>query len=354
MNLNKYTVLGVMSGTSLDGIDCSVVDFTYENNQWNYHFILGETIPYSTDWKNQLKDAIHLSETDLHLLNIEYTYFLGELLNDFIVKHHLNNLDFISSHGHTVLHQPEKGITLQIGNLPIITDMIALPFICDFRVQDVALGGQGAPLVPIGDQLLFSDFDYCLNLGGFSNISFEANGVRTAFDICPINTLLNHFAKILGKDFDENGLLSASGSVNQELLESLNNLSFYNQKGPKSLGMEQVNTLFLPLIDRFKLPIIDILATLTEHMAYQIAQVIKDKDVRVLVTGGGAYNQHLIDRLSLYIPYAEILLGSKEIIEFKEAIIFALLGVLRKENRINVLSSVTGAQKDHCAGNIFN
>lgn len=354
MNIEKFKILGVMSGTSLDGIDCAVVEFTKNNNVWNYTFVLGETIAYTKDWEDKLKKAIQLSETDLHLLNIEYTYFLGELLNDFITEKHLNDLDFISSHGHTILHQPEKGITLQIGNLPIIADMISLPFVCDFRVQDVLLGGQGAPLVPIGDRLLFADYDYCLNLGGFSNISFEENKQRIAFDICPVNTLLNHFAKQLGKDFDESGKFATAGIVNQDLLKALNNLSFYNQQGPKSLGIEQVNDIYLPLIKKFQLNPNDSLSTITEHIAYQIASVLKKENSKLLVTGGGAFNQYLINRLKFYAPNTTVVLGSKELINFKEAVIFAFLGVLRVTNTDNVLSSVTGASKNHCSGNIFN
>ena len=354
MKTQKYKVLGIMSGTSLDGIDCAVVEFSFEDNQWNYEILKGETITYDNEWVMQLQNAMHLSETDLHLLNIEYTYFLGELLNKFIVDHHINNLDFIASHGHTVLHQPKKGITLQIGNLPLITDMISIPFVCDFRVQDVLLGGQGAPLVPIGDRLLFADYDYCLNLGGFSNVSFEENGIRKAFDICPINTLLNFFSMKLGKPYDENGNFAASGTVNHDLLTVLNNLSFYQQIGPKSLGMEQVNADYLPLIEKYPLPETDILATLVEHMAFQIANVLNAKKGKVLITGGGAYNAYFINRLKFYLKKVEVVLGSKQLIEFKEALIFAFLGVLRVNNINNVLSSVTGAEKDHCSGVIFN
>jgi len=342
-----------MSGTSLDGVDCAVTEFCRENDVWTYRFITGETIPYPKEWYGQLKNAMGLTEADLHLLNIEYTYFLGELLNEFITRNDLNDLDLIASHGHTVLHQPENGITLQIGNLPLIADTIALPFICDFRVQDVALGGQGAPLVPVGDRLLFSDFDYCLNLGGFSNISFEKEGQRVAFDICPVNTLLNHFAELVGKDFDKGGEIAASGSVSEELLKALNSLDFYDQQGPKSLGAEQVEQVFLPLIGHYKLEVHDILSTLTEHMAFQIAKSLTTKG-RVLVTGGGAYNIYLLERLKFYATGNQIEPGPKELIDFKEAIIFGFLGALRRENKINVLCSVTGASQDHCSGNIFN
>lgn len=353
MKSEKFKVLGVMSGTSLDGIDCACVEFTFINNNWQFNLLHAQTIAYTLDWKNKLSNGINLSATDLHLLNIEYTYFLGELLNDFLLENDLK-VDFIASHGHTILHQPQNGITLQIGNLPLISDLVSVPFICDFRVQDVQLGGQGAPLVPIGDRLLFSNYDYCLNLGGFSNISFEENNQRIAFDICPINTLLNYFAEQLGKDYDENGCFASQGKVHQPLLINLNNLPIYAQSGPKSLGIEQVKAIYLPIILNYNLSAYDALATLTEHMAYQMAKIITKPNAKMLITGGGAFNTYLIDRIKFYTPKTTIYLENAEIISFKEAIIFAFLGVLRLKNINNVLSSVTGAKKDHCSGVIFN
>lgn len=353
MKKEKYKVLGVMSGTSLDGIDCAVVEFTYRNNQWTYDFLQGTTISYPGEWTEKLRTAITLSISDLHLLNIEYTCFLSELLNEFIIENQLTDLDFIASHGHTVLHQPEKGFTLQIGNLPIVADMFSIPFVCDFRVQDVALGGQGAPLVPIGDRLLFADFDYCLNLGGFSNISFEDENKRIAFDICPVNTLLNYFAQKEGFLFDDKGKIAQQGKIDMALFDALNTLEFYRQPAPKSLGMEQVNEIYLPLIHRYTLSNYDILATVTEHIAFQIAQVIKKKNARLLVTGGGAFNTFLIERVKYYLPDTKVEVGSRELTDFKEAIIFAFLGVLRMENINNVLSSVTGAKHDHCSGIVY-
>ena len=349
----KYKVLGVMSGTSLDGVDCAVVQFTRKNNRWQYTFLQGETLFYPQKWVEKLRTAISLETTQLHLLNIDYTYLLGEMLEEFIRQNKLSDIDFIASHGHTVLHQPEKGVTLQMGNLPIVADFFSVPFVCDFRVQDVKLGGQGAPLVPIGDRLLFADFDYCLNLGGFSNISFEQNGQRIAFDICPVNTLLNHFAQKEGKNFDEGGKIARNGKVVQELFAELNDIDFYQQSKPKSLGMEQVNDVYLPLINRYKVQSQDILATLTEHIACQIAQVIEKKNSKMLVTGGGAFNTFLVERMTSYLPETHLELGNEDLINFKEAIIFAFLGVLRMEKIDNVLRSVTGAQFDHCSGVVY-
>lgn len=352
MKKQKYKVLGVMSGTSLDGIDCAVVEFYFEQNRWQYKLVFGQTVTYTDQWIKRLFNAMNLNDRDLHLLNIDYTSFLADQLNDFIEEHQFTDLDFIASHGHTVLHQPADGLTLQIGNLPLMADLFDIPFVCDFRVQDVALGGQGAPLVPIGDRLLFGEYDYCLNLGGFSNISYEFDKQRIAFDICPVNTLLNHFAQKEGLPFDEDGKLAQQDTVNKNLLAALNNLGFYQESHPKSLGMEQVNTIYLPLIQSFGCANLAILATLTEHIAYQIAQVV-DKKGRLLVTGGGAFNSFLIARMQHYLPNIDVVIGDPALTDFKEAIIFAFLGVLRIENINNVLSSVTGAKHDHCAGVVF-
>lgn len=354
MSLLKFKVLGVMSGTSLDGVDCAVVEFSKENDNWNFKLLQGETISYTINWFQKLKEAYQLNENDLHLLDIGYTYYLSEILNDFINKNDLNDLDFVSSHGHTILHQPENGYTLQIGNLPLIADLINLPFVCDFRVQDVELGGQGAPLVPIGDELLFADYDYCLNLGGFSNISFKRAGKRIAFDICPVNTLLNFYAEKLGASYDDAGIWASQGSINNSLLGALNQLPFYDVYEPKSLGIEQVNDVYLPLIASYNLNEHDCLATIIEHIAFQVSKAIHIKTAKVLITGGGAFNTFLIQRINAQLRNTQLVVPSNEIINFKEAIIFAFLGVLRVCNIINVLSSVTGASSDHCSGNIFN
>ena len=215
------------------------------------------------------------------------------------------------------------------------------------------LGGQGAPLVPIGDELLFSKYDYCLNLGGFSNVSFNKNGNRIAFDISPVNTVLNFYANQLGLPFDDAGTLAKSGTVNSNLLQQLNDLDFYKTSYPKSLGMEFVNKEIVPLINSFSIAINHKLCTFVEHIAIQIAAICTKPKAKLFITGGGAYNQFLIERLHVHLPLTEIVLPDDTTIQFKEALIFGLLGVLRLRNEINVLSSVTGAKIDHSSGNIF-
>ena len=353
MKKNNYNVIGVMSGTSLDGVDLAHIEFRLENNSWAFEILESETIGYNQSWINQLKSAVDYAEMELEKLNKEYTKLLATIISTFIEKHKIENLDAVCSHGHTILHQPDKGLTLQIGNLPEIATLTHQTVVCDFRVQDVKLGGQGAPLVPIGDRILFSEYDYCMNLGGFSNVSFEQNENRIAFDISPVNTVLNYYANQLGLNYDDKGKISRTGKVNTNLLNKLNGLEYYQQKFPKSLGFEFVKGIVLPMIESFKIPIEDKLRTFTEHMALQTALALPNKKGRILITGGGAYNDFIIERIQFYLPEMEIIIPSAKILEFKEALIFALLGVLKLRGEINVLSSVTGAKKDHSSGEIY-
>ena len=352
MRKSNYHVLGVMSGTSLDGIDIAEVQFYHsETNSWKFEICNSETIPYSENWKEKLRGAIFLNDQKLDDLNKEYTEHLGGVLRDFISKYELMDLDAVCSHGHTILHQPDKGLTMQIGNLPILANLIGNTVVCDFRVQDVELGGQGAPLVPIGDRLLFTDFDYCLNLGGFANVSSEVGDHRVAFDICPANIVLNKYADMKGKPFDENGRMAANGTIDHSILKRLNGLAYYRHSPPKSLGLEWVQRYIFPLLDKEGLTPETVLSTFVEHISIQIAAAIP-KGSSILVTGGGAFNNYLLSRiekngkLNLIIPL-------KEIIEFKEALIFGLLGVLKLRGENNCLASVTGAEKDHSSGKIF-
>ena len=350
---HKYNVIGVMSGTSLDGVDLAHIKFS-KNNNWSFEILETETVPYSDEWMLILKSAVNFSRTELSQVDIDYTSQLAQIINDFITNNNIQNIDAICSHGHTILHKPNLGYTLQIGNLPIISKLVKQNVVCDFRIQDVELGGQGAPLVPIGDKLLFSEYDYCLNLGGFSNISFDVNGDRIAFDISPVNTVLNFYAYSLGFDYDDKGKLAKSGVLHAELFKKLNDLEFYSSIYPKSLGIEFVNEVILPLIELFEIPTNDKIRTFVEHIAFQVSKVITTNGASLLITGGGVYNNFLVDRIKLYLPNNKIVIPNEKTIEFKEALIFAFLGVLKLRGEINVLSSVTGANQNHSSGNIHN
>lgn len=350
---SKYKVIGVMSGTSLDGLDLAYIEFSFDNS-WSFKIIKAETIGYPNKWGEILKNLVLNSFDELEKIDKDYTIYLASTINDFIKKNKIVELDAICSHGHTALHQPSKKLTYQIGNLSELSKLIEKKVICDFRVQDVELGGQGAPLVPIGDELLFYKYDYCLNLGGFANVSTKVNSARIAYDICPLNIVLNHYAIKLGYNFDENGKIAASGNINSQLLKALNQLEFYKSSPPKSLGLEWVNKTIFPLIGFYHLSIKDVLRTYVEHSAFQIAtEVNKTKKANVLVTGGGAFNLFLINRIKKFTDN-KIILPSRDLIEYKEALIFGLLGVLKLRGENNCLSSVTGAKKDHSSGKIYN
>jgi len=350
MNKSDVFIIGLMSGTSLDGIDLVYVKFDKENYQ-NFKIIHSKTVSYSKKWRLNLQNSIHFSSNDLEVLDVEYGNHLGGVINDFVDEFQIQNIDFIASHGHTVLHQPEKGITLQIGDGQTIANMIGQKVICDFRTQDVKLGGQGAPLVPIGDELLFSEYDYCLNLGGFSNISYHNNSQRIAYDICPVNIVLNKYAKELGFEYDNKGLIAANGTYLTELDASLRSLEYYQQKPPKSLGLEWVQKEIFPRLESVKRKPEDLLRTFTDHIAWAIAGVLP-LGAKVLVTGGGAFNEYLINKVQ-QIKEVDLIVPDEQLINFKEALIFAFLGLLSSEGRVNCLSSVTGASKDHSSGELF-
>ena len=350
MRTKIWYAIGLMSGTSLDGVDIAYVKFTYSlgNEKWKFEIIKAKTFSYSEKWLKILKDAFFYSKKELKELDFSYGEYLANLITDFIKSQQISTIDFIASHGHTIHHKPNEGYTLQIGNGDLIAQMTNVKTIYNFRLQDVLYGGQGAPLVPIGDQLLFSDYDYCLNLGGFANISFEVDNTRIAYDICAVNTVLNHFTNQIDLAYDDEGKIASKGELHKGLLEELNNLPYYKTDKPKSLGFEYVNEILLPLINSFSLEIDTVLHTFIEHISIQIAANINSTG-SLLITGGGAFNLYLIERIRKHAK-TEIIIPNKTIIDYKEALVFAFLGVLRLENKTNCLQSVTGASKNHSSG----
>lgn len=401
---NIYYSIGLMSGTSLDGLDIALCEFENQKKEdkegsllWKYKIIKTKFVEYDEVWKCNLQNAHFLSALELKKLETEWTAFVVESVNKFALQSKefdFSLLDCISSHGHTIFHQPYRkdigekksennaklGFTLQIGNGAMLSSQTGFKVVCDFRQTDVALLGQGAPLVPIGDELLFSDYDFCLNLGGIANISFNKNksrenlkeiiNSRFAFDICPCNMVLNHLSNKLGFEYDEGGKLAKEGKINEKLLQKLNELGFYQQDYPKSLGREWVEEFVFPLVEinEPKQKIKDLLHTCTYHSAFQIAESIKKIDLelnselinkqeqikkKVLVTGGGAYNDLLINYLEDFLPNVNVEKGDETLIGYKEALIFAFLGVLRLRGETNTLASVTGATKNSCGGSVY-
>ncbi|MBK8808770.1 MAG: anhydro-N-acetylmuramic acid kinase [Bacteroidales bacterium] len=347
----EISVIGVMSGTSLDGLDLCHCTFSFTDNKWCFKIDAAQTIKYQYNDQIKLQNANNLTAENFLLFHNSFGEYISLKLNEFISMYNLNP-DFIASHGHTIFHQPEKKFTFQIGSGAVIAANTGVDTISDFRSLDVALAGQGAPLVPIGDQLLFPEYDFCLNLGGFANISTLENGKRVAWDICPVNIAINHYMKFLNQDFDNFGLTAQTGNLNISLLEKLNNIPFFKKDKPKSLGKEWLMKEFIPIIEGYNISIHDKLNTIYHCAAQQIAKNINKKDVKILTTGGGAYNKYLISliekqsRNSLIIP-------TTELVDFKEAVIFAFLGVLFSIKETNTLHSVTGAKRNSIGGCLY-
>jgi anhydro-N-acetylmuramic acid kinase len=336
-----------MSGTSLDGLDLAICNFYYSRNKWNYELLKSKTVTYSEGLRKQLENAPSLPGEELINMDNIFGTFIASQSSEFITETGLP-VELICSHGHTVFHQPEKGMTWQLGNGARIAAITGINTVSDFRRTDVALGGQGAPLVPAGDELLFSDYDYCLNLGGFANISYHSGHKRIAFDICPVNIIINLLAQQKGNLFDKDGMEGSSGIKDENLLRELNEIPYYRMPPPKSLGREWVFRVFMPVLDRFNLQLSSKMRTIYEHIASQIA-VIPDRNKTMLITGGGAHNTFLMELIKQYSK-ANCFVPENDLIDFKEAIIFAFLGLLRIRGEINCFASVTGARRDSCCG----
>lgn len=355
--MKETSAIGLMSGSSLDGLDIALVRFavmgaaeTSTSTKYRFQILEAETLPYPDKWKAKLSEAFHKQREELDELDKEYGRYLGEQVKAFAEKHHATP-DFVASHGHTIFHRPEKHYTLQIGNGQELAKASGFTVINDFRSEDVSKGGQGAPLVPIGDKLLFGDYEFCLNIGGIANISYDESGHRIAYDLCIANQALNYLAQMNGLDYDRDGLLARSGEVDHSLLKKLNNLPFFIQEPPKSLGREFFETFQKDLLK--DLSVGDLLSTFVEHIALQIALPISFMPKgKILVTGGGARNKFLMERLQSRTKH-EVVIPDTITIDYKEALIFAFLGLLRMEGKTNVLASVTGAQSDSCSGRVW-
>jgi len=364
MKQEEYNVLGMMSGTSLDGLDMAYCRFWQEGGQWKYAIEQATTIPYSEEKKRKLSAAIELAPMDLFKLHHRYGEWLGKTAKKFLEEHNLT-IDFISSHGHTIHHRPEEGYTFQVGDGAELAKHSGQKVICDYRTEDVKQGGQGAPLVPIGDRLLLGEYDYCLNLGGISNISFEQDGKHIAYDIGIANMLLNPLAMKLDHPYDHDGALARQGRLNKALYEALNGLEYYTLPYPKSTGFEWFSQTVWPLVESYDDTPENLLHTAVHHIAEQIAKSVHntiDRDSQpstvnrqLLATGGGGKNSFLIETLQEKLgAHVHVHIPEDKLTDYKEALVFALMGVLKLEDQSNVLSSVTGGKKDLCSGAIFN
>jgi anhydro-N-acetylmuramic acid kinase len=351
---NVTFVLGLMSGTSLDGLDMALCEFEHEQGKYGFTIHKALTVPYSSAWKNKLSAAPSLSAEAYFALNAEFGAFMAAEVLEFL-KNLPQQPTLLASHGHTVFHQPQNGFSTQLGCGASLAAHTGISTVCDFRSLDVALGGQGAPLVPIGDKLLFSNYQACVNLGGIANISFDTSkGERLAFDMCEANLLLNHLSEKSGKAYDENGSMARSGKVVPGLLSALNELEFYKLTGAKSLGREWFEHSVLPLIHESQASIEDRLHTSVEHIAITIAETLNKHHIKeALFSGGGAFNGFLMERIQSHTA-TKCKVADSLIVNFKEALIFAFLGYLRVDNTANTLKSVTGALADSVGGALYS
>ena len=354
MNRSNYHAIGIMSGTSLDGLDLAYCRFE-RTKRWKFSILAAETMPYSPSWKRQLSDAHRLRGDKLLHLHHQYGRFIGLQCQKFIRRHRVGQVDLVASHGHTIFHQPERSLTFQLGAGEDLFSATRLPVVCDFRTLDVALGGQGAPLVPVGDRELFGQHEVCLNLGGIANISMEAGAHRKARDVCFVNMALNHLAEKKKKMFDRDGAISFAGKANQKWIRQVEDFYRPLRRRRPSLSREIFETGLRPLLDDRSLSTEDKMASMNECIAAEIRRAIDAKRKgSILVTGGGAFNSALLQNLSgQFEGQMKLRVPDRETIEFKEALVFAFLGVLRLRNEVNVFSSVTGARTDSCSGAII-
>jgi anhydro-N-acetylmuramic acid kinase len=349
-----------MSGSSLDGLDIVFTELTETGGKWNYQILAADCLTYPDEWIKNLSNATGLAAMDYQLLDTAYGHYIGHAINQFIDKHNLHHrVNLVASHGHTTFHLPDKKMTAQIGDGAAIAAVTQLPVVSDLRSMDVAFGGQGAPIVPIGEKLLLADYAYFLNIGGIANISINTNGKYIAFDVCAANRVLNMLAAKKGLLYDDGGKIAASGKLNEQILMQLNKLDYYRQPAPKSLGNNFGTDTVYTIIEDAMLTVEDALRTYTEHIALQIKAAIEDQiennDKKMLITGGGAFNTFLKERITdlLKEKAIEVVVPDEQLIKYKEALIMALIGVLRWREDINVLASVTGASQNSIGGALW-
>jgi anhydro-N-acetylmuramic acid kinase len=356
--MSVYKVIGLMSGSSLDGLDIAYCLFEKDNADWKFSIKKADCIAYSKEWADKLRSARTLDGRSLWQLHADYGHLLACMVNGFISKNNLTGkIDLIASHGHTVFHFPDLHFTTQIGDGAALAVGTGIPVACDFRTSDIALGGQGTPIVPIGDLLLFKEYNHLLNLGGIANLSMKTEGEIIAFDICAANQVLNHYATQKGWEYDKDGAIGASGRLCQPLLDALNALDYYQKTSPKSLDNGFSKEVIIPLVDSFDISTEDKLNTYCEHIAHQIATHIKkasaNKQGKLFITGGGTFNTYLINMIIANSPLP-VHIPSDEVVKYKEALVMAFIGLLRYRNEPNVLSSVTGASRDSVGGALYH
>ncbi len=359
-----YRAIGLMSGSSLDGLDIVFAELEETGGKWGYEIKQAECIAYPSEWVEKLSNAVHLKALDYMRLHAAYGHYTGELVNAFIEKYSLQHqVQLIGSPGHTVFHEPQNKMTAQLGDGAAIAATTGINVVSDLRAMDIALGGQGAPIVPYGEKLLFADYSFFLNLGGIANISAGLNDGYIAFDICPANRVMNMLAAEQGLLYDDKGMLASKGFVRDEALAKMNQQSYYSQPFPKSLSNNFGTDVIYPILKKANLSLADSLRTLVEHIVIQTTRSVgkltnklsTDKPKQMLVTGGGAFNSFLMERLqsALKVMNVETIIPDPLLISYKEALIMALLGMLRWREENTVMNSVTGASRSSIGGAVW-
>jgi anhydro-N-acetylmuramic acid kinase len=356
-----YRAIGLMSGSSLDGLDIVFAEFTEQGGQWAFEIKAADCYAFEREWSNRLRTATELPAYDYLLLHTSFGKYLGEQVNRFIDAYGLHHqVQLICSHGHTVFHAPEKGMTAQLGDGAAIAAVTGINVVSDLRAVDVALGGQGAPIVPMGEKLLFPDYSLLLNIGGIANISHRQEDQYVAFDVCAANRVLNMLAAEQGLSYDKDGGMAAQGKVLTGVLDTLNSLSYFHAAHPKSLANEFGTKEVFPLLPKDNIP--GALRTYVEHIAIQVKNAVESvspelpsPNRQLLATGGGAHNRFLMERISDHLASlnTSVIVPAKDIVDYKEALVMALLGILRWREQNTVMCSVTGAKRDSIGGAVW-
>lgn len=380
-------IVGLMSGTSLDGVDAALIKILDGKDGLQIELVKYLSVPYSRELKEQLGELCIPEMARINKIS-GMNMYLAEIFSEVTLKVVQqagltpSDILLVSSHGQTIFHQPvpinmegrDIISTLQIGDISVLAERTGITTVGDFRTRDMAVGGSGAPLVPYADYMLFANENYgrvIVNIGGIANITVLSKGGTAAdviaYDTGPGNMIIDAFVSwaTAGREFfDRNGKIARQGTVNERWLNKLLEHTYFEQNYPKSTGREmfgvhfarelwqEAESLFMSLEDR--------IATVTALTAKTIAKEIlnhgKSAHIKeVLISGGGRFNQTLFNRIQEYLSKEISVVGIEEYgmnADAKEAVIFALLGYQCFKKRTNNLPTATGATKEVVMGKI--
>jgi anhydro-N-acetylmuramic acid kinase len=347
-------ILGAMSGSSLDGLDLAICSFT---DQSIFTIHNSTTIELPLDLRTKLKNFSTLNAFQIADLDAYFALFSAHSIRDF-TNNWIGGISLVVSHGHTLYHNPANAVSWQIGNGGIIAAVTGIDTLCDLRVQDVALGGQGAPLAALVDLNLFKDYTGLLNLGGIANITINQSNTVYSWDISPCNQVFNHLAQKEGKEFDKGGSIARSGKILMELIHKWQENTYFSQMPPKSMDNTWVKENYIKEIDKIDQPVKILMASFAEFVAIQLSKDLKSLDLnpgKILVTGGGAFNAHFISRLKVHLSPLNwvVEVAEESLINYKEAMLMAYMGHRYINKKTNTISTATGAEKDLISGALY-